>query len=399
MIRLAKRLTELPPYLYATIDEAAERARAKGLDIINMGIGDPDQDPPLWIRELLAEEVMREGNHRYPSYKGNSSLWEAALAYLKRRFNISGLGPEHILTTIGSKEGLAHLVAALLNRDDSFITQDPSYPVFATIAKLFGAQEITVPLLPDNQFMPDLSEELNEHQLRASRVMYVNYPHNPTGKVARDKYLQSIVSFARENNIVLVSDIAYAEVYYGADNRPSSILEFEGALDCALEFHSFSKTFNMTGWRCGFVVGNPKLIRGLMTIKTNVDSGVFNAIQLAIARALQDPRCDEFLNENRAFYQRRLDKICAALDAVGIRYYRPGATIFIWCALPDGCFDSFKWCRDLLEETGLVVGPGRAYGHCGEGFFRLSLTTPDGAIDQALERLAAFAAKRSPSAN
>jgi LL-diaminopimelate aminotransferase len=395
MIRLAKRLTELPPYLYARIDEAAERARASGLDIINMGIGDPDRDPPQWIRELLVEEVKREGNHRYPSYKGNPRLWDGALAYLARRFNVSNLGHEHICTTIGSKEGLAHLVAALLNRDDSFITQDPSYPVFATIAKLFGATEITVPMLPDNQFQPDLSEELSEHQLRASRVMYINYPHNPTGRVARDKYLQDVVRFARDNNIILVSDIAYAEIFYGVDNRPSSVLEFEGALDCAIEFHSFSKTFNMTGWRCGFAVGNPELIRGLTTVKTNIDSGVFNAIQLAIARALEDPRCDDFLNENRAFYQARLDRICAALDDMGITYYRPGASIFIWCALPGDGFDSIKWCSDLLQETGLIVGPGRAYGHYGEGFFRLSLTTADADIDEALERLAGFIKRQS----
>ena len=381
MHRLAKRLQALPPYLFASIDEAAARAKEKGLDIVRMGIGDPDQDPPEWIRGLLAEEVMRSGNHGYPAYKGHPRLWEAALAYLERRFGVSGLGPEHICTTIGSKEGLANLVRAILNPDDCFVAPDPCYPVLPTMAKLAGAREFTIPLLPENSFMPEISEELSEHQKRCARLMYVNYPHNPTGKVARDKYLQSIISFALENHVIVISDL---------DNKPSSLLEFDGALSCVVELHSFSKTFNMTGWRCGFAVGDPELIKGLTTIKSNVDSGVFNAIQLALARVLSDERCEPFLVANRALYQARLDKVCAALDQIGLRYFRPGGAIYVWCRLPEGRFDSIEWCSELLDVTGLVVSPGAGYGHSGEGFFRLSLTTADEVIDTALERLASF---------
>lgn len=390
MHRLAKRLQNLPPYLFASIDAATARARDKGLEIVRMGIGDPDFDPPEWIRALLAEEVMRTGNHHYPAYKGHPQLWDAALEYLSRRFGIKGLGPEHICTTIGSKEGLANLVRAILNPDDCFIAPDPCYPVLPTMAKLAGAREFTIPLLPENNFMPELGEELSEHQKRAARLMYVNYPHNPTGKVARDKYLQSIISFALEHNVIVISDMAYSEIYYGPDNKPSSLLEFDGALNCVVELHSFSKTFSITGWRCGFAVGDPHLIKGLTTIKSNVDSGVFDAIQLTLARVLSDERCEPFLADSRARYQARMERICTALEALGLQCYRPGGAIFVWCRLPEGCFDSIEWCSQLLDTTGLVVSPGAGYGHSGEGFFRLSLTTPDDVIDAALERLAEF---------
>jgi LL-diaminopimelate aminotransferase len=198
------------------------------------------------------------------------------------------------------------------------------------------------------------------------------------------------VNFARDNSLILVSDAAYTEVYYNDELRPASLLEFEGALDCTIEFHSFSKSFNMTGWRCGFAVGNQELISALYTVKSNIDSGCFNAIQLAMARALDDERCDAFLAENRAHYLQRLDRICGALTEMGVTYYRPGASIFIWCDLPEGERDSFDWCGRLLDTTGLVVSPGAAYGQYGEGFFRVSLSTPDAQIDQALEKLRGF---------
>jgi LL-diaminopimelate aminotransferase len=390
MIRLAKRLEHLPPYLFAQIDAARARAQARGIDTVSMGIGDPDRDPPEWIRQMLSEEVMRSGNHRYPSFKGNPRLFDSVIRYMDRRFGVKGLTYDNVMTTIGSKEGLANLVNVVLNPDDSFITPDPSYPVFPTIAKLMGAKAITVPVHPSTHFMPDMTKELNEHQIGCSRVMYVNYPHNPTGQVASREYLRSLVSFAKDNSLILISDAAYTEVYYGEENRPASLLEFDGAMDCVIEFHSFSKSFNMTGWRCGFCVGAPALIKGLMTMKSNVDSGCFNAIQLAMARALDDERCDAFLADNRAHYLGRLDKICNALTDMGVTYHRPGASIFVWCDLPGGEHDSFGWAGRLLDTTGLVVSPGAAYGQYGEGFFRVSLSTPDAKIDQALEKLRGF---------
>jgi len=390
MIRLAKRLDNLPPYLFAQIDAARERAAARGLDTVSMGIGDPDRDPPEWIRQMLCEEVMRPGNHRYPSYKGNPRLFDSAIRYMERRFGVKGLTYDHVMTTIGSKEGLANSVATLLNPDDYYIAPDPMYPVFPTIAKLMGAQGIGVPVHPSTNFMPDLSKELSEHQRRSARVMYVNYPHNPTGQVATREYLRGLVEFACENEIILVSDLAYGEVYFGEEHRPASLLEFDGGLDCVLEFHSFSKSFNMTGWRCGFCVGNPLLIKGLTTVKSNVDSGCFNAIQLAMARVLDDSRCDAFLAENREHYRQRMHRVCAALEGMGLTIYRPGASIFVWCELPGGGRDSFTWCRELLDATGLVVSPGAAYGAYGEGFFRVSLSTPDADIDRALAKLESF---------
>lgn len=390
MIRLAKRLEHLPPYLFAQIDAARARAQARGLDTVSMGIGDPDCDPPEWIRQLLVEEVMRSGNHRYPSYKGNPRLFDSVIRYMERRFGVKGLTYDNVMTTIGSKEGLANLVTAVLNPGDCFIGPDPMYPVFPTIAKLMGAEPITVPVHPSTHFMPDLHKELSEHQVHCARVMYVNYPHNPTGQVASREYLRSLVQFARENALILVSDAAYCEVYYGEENRPASLLEFDGAMDCVIEFHSFSKSFNMTGWRCGFCVGAPALIKGLMTVKSNIDSGCFNAIQLAMARALDDERCDTFLADNRAHYEKRLNRICTALTEMGVTYYRPGASIFVWCDLPNGERDAFDWCGRLLDTTGLVVSPGAAYGQYGEGFFRVSLSTPDAQIDKALDKLASF---------
>lgn len=390
MNRLSKRFRQLPTYPFARLDELAGAAAAKGLEVVSMGIGDPDRDPPQWIRELLCEEVMRGGNHRYPSYKGNPQLFDSAIRFLQRRFGITGLTHANIMTTIGSKEGLASMATAVLNPGDSFITPDPMYPVFANMARVMEAQAITVPVHPSTHFMPDLSKELNEHQVRGCRVMYINYPHNPTGQVASREYLRSLVNFARDNSLILVSDAAYTEVYYNEEQRPASLLEFDGALDCTIEFHSFSKSFNMTGWRCGFAAGNPDLITALYTVKSNIDSGCFNAIQLAMARALDDERCDAFLAENRAHYHQRLDRVCDALTEMGVTYYRPGASIFVWCDLPGGERDSFDWCGRLLDSTGLVVSPGAAYGQYGEGFFRISLSTPDAKIDAALERLRGF---------
>jgi LL-diaminopimelate aminotransferase len=390
MIRLAKRLEQLPPYPFAQLDAARQRAQARGLDTVSMGIGDPDRDPPQWIRELLCEEVMRSGNHRYPSYKGHPRLLDSAIRYMARRFGVTGLTLDNVMTTIGSKEGLANLVTAVINPEDYFISPDPMYPVFPTLAKLQGAQPITVPVHPGTNFMPDLRRELSEHQVHSSRVMYVNYPHNPTGQVATREYLQELVDFAVENSLIVVSDAAYAEVFYDEENRPASLLEFDGALDCVIEFHSFSKSFDMTGWRCGFAMGCPALINGLLAVKSNVDSGCFNAIQLAMARVLDDERCDPFLAENRAHYHKRLDKVCTALTEMGITYYRPGASIFIWCDLPEGERSSFDWCSRLLDASGLVVSPGAAYGEYGEGFFRISLSTPDEHIDRALEKLRRF---------
>jgi LL-diaminopimelate aminotransferase len=402
-LRLSAKLDRLPPYLFSRIDEARLRAEARGLDTVSLGIGDPDRDPPEWIRGLLAEEVMRGGNHRYPAYKGHPALHDAALRFLARRYGLTGLGRKHVMTTIGSKESLVNLVHVLLDPGDVLLHPDPLYPVFATVGQLFGAEALGLPVHPTTDFLPDPREHLTPEQLARVKVLYINYPHNPTGQTATLEYLQWLVDCAREFNWVIVSDAAYNELYYperdGTVTPSPSVLQCEGGLDCAVELHSFSKSYNMTGWRCGFAVGNPALIAGLHTMKSNVDSGVFNAIQLAMSRALDDVRCDPFLQENREHYGGRLARACHALDEMEIRYHRPGGSIFIWCELPDnaekhadGSPDSLAWCARLLDERGVIVSPGAGYGRWGEGFFRLSLSTPDDRLKLALERLAEFVA-------
>jgi LL-diaminopimelate aminotransferase len=422
-IKLAERLERLPPYLFAQIDAARERARARGLTTVSMGIGDPDRDPPEWIRAILAEEVMREGSHRYPSYKGHPDLHAAALRYVERSFGVHGLGEPNVMTTIGSKEGIANLVTALVNPGDVIAMPDPMYPVFGTMSRLHGAETVSLPVYPSTDFMPDPRRYLTSEQERRLRVLFINYPHNPTGQIATREYLQGLVDYARERGCVIVSDMAYGEIFFDPARKPDSILAMDGALDCAIEMHSFSKSFNMTGWRVGFAVGNAQLIGGLVQVKSNVDSGCFNAIQLAMARVLDDPRCDPFLDENRAHYKQRMDKVVQALESMGIHVYRPGASIFVWCQVPDegvsqasadplvpGAIDSgpadpdaetgqhplpdsIAWCSRLLDETGLVVSPGAAYGRYGEGFFRISLSTPDADIDTALDKLREFVRK------
>ena len=402
-IRLSSKLDRLPPYLFARIDAARERAEARGLTTVSLGIGDPDRDPPEWIRELLCEEVMRPGNHRYPSYKGHPALHDSALRFLERRYELAGLTRDNVMTTIGSKESLANLTHALLDPGDLVLYPDPLYPVFVTISQLFGAEAIGIPVHPSTNFMPDPREHLSVEQLKRVKVLYVNYPHNPTGQTATRNYLQSLVDLAREFGWSIVSDAAYNEIYYpGADGTlspPPSLLQCDGALDCVIEMHSFSKSFNMTGWRVGFAAGNADLIRALHTMKSNVDSGTFNAIQLAMGRALDDPRCDGFLAENREHYLERLNGVCQALDGMGVKYHRPGASIFVWCELPanadkhaDDSPDSMAWCARLLDEQGVIVSPGGGYGQWGEGFFRVSLSTPDDKIGMAMERLGRFVA-------
>jgi len=381
--------------------------RARGLETVSMGIGDPDRDPPEWVRAILAEEVMREGSHRYPSYKGHPQLHAAALAYVERSFGVGGLGDANVMTTIGSKEGIANLVTALVNPGDVIAMPDPMYPVFGTMSRLHGAETVSLPVHPSTDFMPDPRQYLSSEQEARLRVLFINYPHNPTGQIATRAYLQSLVDYARERGCVIVSDMAYGEIFFGGaggpagqtsagtaarPTKPDSILAMDGALDCAIEMHSFSKSFNMTGWRVGFAVGNAQLIGGLLQVKSNIDSGCFNAIQLAMARVLDDPRCDPFLAENRAHYKQRMEKVIGALEGMGIKVHRPGASIFVWCETP-GNVPSIDWCSRLLDETGLVVSPGAAYGQYGEGFFRISLSTPDADIDKALDKLREFVAR------
>jgi LL-diaminopimelate aminotransferase len=328
------------------------------------------------------------------------------------------------------------------------------YPVFGTMSRLLGAETIALPVHPSTNFMPDPRRYVTPEQESRLRVLFINYPHNPTGQVATREYLQGLVDFARERGLIIVSDMAYGEIFYGTgaspaptndggqrppvpNEKPPSMLELDGALDCAIEMHSFSKSFNMTGWRVGFAVGNAALIEGLLRVKSNVDSGCFNAIQLAMARVLDDPQCDSFLAENRAHYKARMEKVAGALEEMGLKVHRPGGAIFIWCEVPvrasgrpgaiagqpsskaqpsterndnpggsdnltgegagsteqSALPDSIAWCSKLLDETGLVVSPGAGYGHYGEGFFRVSLSTPDADIDKALDKLRSFVRK------
>lgn len=388
-MKLSRRVTEMPPYLFAEIDRARNSALKRGLEVISMGIADPDLPPPEWLYELLAEEIRSPGFHRYPDYRGLPALHQALAKWMEERFGVAGLDPEsEVITLIGGKEGVAHFLWATCDPGDVALIPEPAYPVYYTNAIYAGADVHFMPLTRERNFLIDLGA-IPEDVARRATVMYINYPNNPTGASAPLDFYQDVLDFAKKFDICIAADNPYSEVYY-TDDKPISILQLPGAIDICIEFNSFSKFFNMTGWRIGWACGNRKLIDALLTVKSNVDSGVFNAIQMALARALSYKDRDSWLRENREKYKARRDMVASALNGMGIWHPNPQATYYFWCALPEGFENSIEFASSLLEKTGFVVGPGGAYGPHGEGYFRLSITTPDEEIKEGLARLRDF---------
>jgi LL-diaminopimelate aminotransferase len=377
-------MEKLPPYLFAEIDRKRREAVARGVDVISLGIGDPDLPTPDFVVEELSAEARDPSTHRYPPYEGTAGFRQAVATYYAGRFGVELDPDREVIALIGSKEGLSHLIWAFIDQGDAVLVSDPGYPVYGIHTLLAGGEVIPTPLLPENGFLPDL-EAVTPGDRRRAKVMFLCYPNNPTAGTADLDFFSRAVEFARENDILLVHDSAYIELTFDGYRAPS-VLEVPGAEDVAVEFGSLSKPFNMTGWRLGYAVGNREAVEALGVIKTNTDSGQFTAIQRAGTRALTDPGSRDFINRMQAVYQRRRDMAVTALEKAGCRVKRPRGSFYIWAPVPDG-YDSAGLAAHVLDKVGVIITPGSAYGARGEGFFRLSLTLPDERLAEALSRL------------
>ena len=377
-----KRLQELPPYLFLEIDKAKRKARQQGRDIIDLGIGDPDSPTPQFIIDALSKAANDPANHRYALDQGMPALRQAISAWYFRRFKVS-LDPEtEILPLIGSKEGIAHFPLAFINPGDRALITDPCYPPYKGGTIFAGGRVQLLPLLDKNDFLPDL-KKLTPSNIKKAKVLYLNYPNNPTGAICSVEFFREAVEFCRKNNLILLSDLAYSEMAYDG-YRPPSVFEVEGAKDVAIEFHSLSKTYNMTGWRVGWACGNKTLIAGLAKVKSNLDSGIFSAVQLAACAALEAP--DDHILSMRQLYQQRRDCLVEGLNALGWKANKPKATFYVWVKLPRSR-KSIEFCAQLLEKADLVATPGVGFGKYGENYIRFALTVKVERIKEALERL------------
>jgi LL-diaminopimelate aminotransferase len=377
----ADRLNQLPPYLFQEIDRVKAEVMARGVDIIDLGVGDPDLPTPPFIVAALQRAVEDPSTHRYPS--GMNDFREAVARWYKRRFGVD-LDPEReVVTLIGSKEGIAHLPLAFNNPGDLNLATSPAYPVYHIGTLFAGAKTHFLPLLAENQFLPDLSQ-ISGEVARQAKMFFFNYPNNPTAAVADADFFAQVVDFCREHNIIAVHDAAYTEMAYDG-YRPPSFLQTPGAKDWGIEFHSLSKTYNMTGWRLGFAVGHAEVIAGLGKIKSNIDSGAFNAIQYAGIAALDSDQ--SAVAENCRILQERRDILVAGLRKLGYQVTAPKATFYVWLPTPTG-LSSAQFTSLLLEQAGIVTTPGNGFGTPGEGYIRLALTVPAARIEEALARLA-----------
>ena len=382
VFRLAQRITALPPYLFADVDRRKAEAVARGMDVIDLGVGDPVEPTPEHVIERLCEAARDPANHRYPSYTGSMDFREAVARWYRRKAGIE-LDPEaQVLTLIGAKEGLAHLPWAFVDPGDLVLVPDPGYPVYRNATVMAGGTPYPVPLLEEREFLPDLSS-LPEDVAKKARLLFLNFPSNPTGAVATREFFREVVEFARRYGLIVVHDAAYSEITYDGFVHPS-FLEVPGALEVGIEVHSLSKTYNMTGWRLGWAAGNEEVLEGLGKVKTNVDSGAFQAVQFAGIAALEGP--DEHINRQRAIYQERRDITVRGLEEVGLKVFRPKAGCYVWCRVPEG-YTSESFVARLIDEAGVVVTPGVGFGEHGEGYFRVSLTVPTERLREAVERL------------
>jgi LL-diaminopimelate aminotransferase len=378
----SQRLQKIGAYLFADLDRKQDALKAKGVDVINLGVGDPDLPTPEHIIRALEDGARDPRSHRYPPYVGTTEFRRATAAWFQQRFGVTLDPDRQVLALIGSKEGLAHLPWAMLNPGEVALVPDPGYPVYRSATIMAEGEPVALPLLADRLFLPDL-DAIPPEVARRARLMFLNYPNNPTGATADMEFLAKAVAFAKRHDLVLVHDNAYSEITFDGYRAPS-VLQVPGALDVAIELHSLSKTFNMTGWRIGFAVGNAEAVNALGVVKTNVDSGVFRAVQHAGIAALTGPQ--DVVKPALARYQARRDRLVNGLRAVGWKAPSPKATLYIWMPTPNGQ-SSVTFAADVLERTGVVITPGVGYGAHGEGFVRLSLTTPDDRLDEAVARI------------
>lgn len=378
----SKKLESLPPYLFVEIDKAKRKARSQGRDIIDLGLGDPDLPTPAHIIEKLCQASHDSSTHRYALDQGMPLLRQAISKWYKGRFNV-GLAPDtEILPLIGSKEGIAHFPLAFLNPGDYALVPDPSYPPYKGGTILAGGRPYLMPLLESNAFLPDL-KKIPASILKKAKLIYINYPNNPTAAIAGKDFYRQIVQFARKNKIIVVSDLAYSQICYDGYQAPS-FLEIEGAKDVGIEFHSLSKTYNMTGWRLGFACGKKELVAALAKVKSNIDSGIFSAIQLAGVAALNGPKGQ--IKTICQLYQKRRDCLVGGLNSLGWQVPSPRATFYVWFKVPKK-IDSMKFAGLLLEKADIIATPGVGFGKYGQGYIRMSLTIPEERIIRAVERL------------
>ena len=382
-IEQSERLKQLPPYLFLEIDRAKRKAKKQGRDIIDLGIGDPDQPTPQFIIDKLYDAAKDKANHRYALDAGMAVLRESIACWYKRRFNVDLNPDSEILPLIGSKEGIAHFPLTILNRGDYSLVPDPCYPPYKSGTIFAGGKVYLLPLLSKNEFLPDL-KKIRNTVLKKAKIIFVNYPNNPTSAIATDNFYKELIQFATTNNIIIVSDLAYSEICFDG-YRPRSLLEFEGARDCVIEFHSVSKTYNMTGWRIGWACGNARLVGLLNRVKSNIDSGIFQAIQLSASAALETD--DTHINSMRTMYQERRDVLVEGLKSLGFNIRLPKATFYLWSKIPRRFGSSIDFAKTLLSKTDIVVTPGVGFGQYGEGYIRFALTVTVNRIKEAVERL------------
>ena len=381
-IEVATRIKTLPPYLFAAIDKMKQAAIARGVDIINLGIGDPDLPTPAPIIESLAQAAKNPKHHQYPSYEGMLSFRKAVADWYQRRFGVKLDAADEALTLIGSKEGIGHIHLAFVDPGDVVLVPSPGYPVYPVGTSFCGGVSHLMPLTKANGFLPDLNA-IPKEVARKAKLMWLNSPNNPTSVVMTKEYFTRVVAFAQEHQIIVCHDAAYSEIYYDGQ-RPASFMEVDGAKDVGVEFHSLSKTYNMTGWRLGFAVGHKEVLAGLGKVKSNLDSGVFEAVQAAGITALGLD--DAVTNTIRNTYQERRDTLIPGLKQLALEVDAPPAAFYVWVAVPKG-YTSASFTAHLLEKAGIVTTPGNGFGAPGEGYIRMTVCTSKDRLAEAVERI------------
>ncbi len=378
----ADRLKQLPPYLFAELDRKKDEVKARGVDVIDVGVGDPDQPTPQHIIDSLCQAAKIPAHHRYPSYTGMNNFREAVSKWYEKRCGVKLHPLKEVVSLIGSKEGIAHIPLAFINPGDVALVPSPAYPVYKIATQFAGGEPYEMPLLKENDFLPDLNV-IPENVLSKAKMMFLNYPNNPTAAPATPEFFAKVVAFANKHNIMVCHDFAYSEMAFDG-YVPPSFLETPGAMEVGIEFHSLSKTYNMTGWRIGWAAGNHEIIGGLGQIKSNIDSGIFEAIQLAGIEAMTDD--ETWLAEMRKLYEERRDVVMKGMEVLGIKAKSPKATFYVWAEVPAG-YTSASFVSHLLENAGIVATPGNGFGDPGEGYFRIALTVSSERLQEAVDRI------------
>jgi LL-diaminopimelate aminotransferase len=389
LMELAKRLHRLPPYLFVEINQKIAELRARGEEVISFAMGDPDLPTPSHIVERLCQAAHNPANHRYPETAGLPELCQAIAEWYEKRFGVTLNPSEEVLPLIGSKEGIGHMALCFIEPGDLALVPDPSYPPYSLGTVLAGGEPYFMPLKEENDFLPDF-EVIPTEVVNRARLMWLNYPNNPTGAIANSDFFEKAVHFAQQHDLVICHDAPYTEIAFNG-YTPPSFMQIPGAKKRGVEFHSLSKTYHMTGWRIGMMVGNADMVNALFKVKSNLDSGIPQAIQYAAVEALRGSR--EHIAEHNAVLQRRRDKLLKVINEIGLKARTPEATFYIWAKIPQG-YTSIEFTKKLLDEAGIAVTPGIGYGKEGEGYIRFSLTISDDRLERGMCRLLAWHRRR-----